>query len=131
MEVIGRAGQAERIGLGSFHRRVAGAFHRARWPGQIALDPREVAVVRLSPRPLARPWLRGQAAQIPTHEGWIRLDTRRFIAKMHRLGLRVDYWTIDDPQQAVALVRRGADGIVTNDPGQIRRALREAGLLAS
>ena len=30
----------------------------------------------------------------------LRLDTRRMIDKLHALGLRVDFWTVDDPLEA-------------------------------
>lgn len=124
LEVVRRAGAAERVGLGSFHGGVVRALRRAGWTGQLALAPAEVAAVRLLPSFVTRPWVaRGSAAQIPTHRGPFRLDHPAFVARCHSLGLRVDYWTIDDPAEAVALVQAGADGIVTNDPAKIRAAL--------
>ncbi|MEZ4240190.1 MAG: glycerophosphodiester phosphodiesterase family protein [Myxococcota bacterium] len=123
LAVLARAGHAERIGLGSFHRRVVGELRRRGYHGQLALAPHEVAAARLLPAPLAARVVRGNAAQIPVSGGRIRLDAPGFIARCHRLGLRVDYWTIDDPAQARALVAAGADGIVTNDPAAVRAAL--------
>lgn len=128
LDVVLRAGAASRVGLGSFHRRVARALLKLRWSGQLSLCPRDVAAVRLLPMPLARRLHWGDAVQIPTQQSGWRLDGAPFIARCHALGLRVDYWTIDDPAQAVALARAGADGIVTNDPKLVARALREAGL---
>ncbi|MEQ1507106.1 MAG: glycerophosphodiester phosphodiesterase family protein [Myxococcota bacterium] len=119
---VRRAGAADRVGLGSFHRLTARAIRRAGWTGQLALTPREVAAVRLA-GPAARWWVDGTAAQIPVAGGGFRLDGERFVARCHALGLRVDYWTIDDPDTALALVARGADGLVTNDPARIRAAL--------
>lgn len=124
LSVVRRAGAAHRVGLGSFHTGVARALRMAGWQGQLALTVPEVAAVRLLPGLVGRLLVRGDAVQIPTHRAGVRLDRRRFVRRCHRLGLRVDYWTIDDPQQAVELVARGADGIVTNDPGAIAQAFR-------
>ncbi|HHO53975.1 MAG TPA: glycerophosphodiester phosphodiesterase [Deltaproteobacteria bacterium] len=123
LEVVQASGRAETVGLGSFHARVARALRGAGWRGQLALTPRGVAAVRLLPLPLAQPLVRGDAVQIPTQRYGIRLDTPRFLSRCHALGLRVDFWTIDDPDEAIALVRAGADGIVTNDPAAIGAAL--------
>jgi glycerophosphoryl diester phosphodiesterase len=119
-----RAARAEaRVGLGSFHGRVARAARRAGWRGQLALTTREVAAARLLPAVLARPWIGGDAAQIPVAWNGVRLDRPGLVARCHALGLRVDYWTIDDPAEAVRLVGIGADGIVTNDPAAVGEAL--------
>ena len=123
LKVVRAAGRQATVGLGSFHRTVAAAVREEGWTGQMALVPREVAAARLLPSVLSRLALYGNAAQIPTHQGMIRLDGPGFIARCHRLGLRVDYWTIDDPEVAKRLVHAGCDGIVTNDPGLIREAL--------
>jgi glycerophosphoryl diester phosphodiesterase len=128
VEVVRRMGAQGRVGLGSFHVSAARAVARTGWTGQMALVPREVAALRLLPRWLGALFVRGNAAQIPTHQGRFRLDPPWFIARCHEVGLRVDYWTIDDPAEAVSLVRAGADGIVSNDPGAVGAALREAGL---
>jgi glycerophosphoryl diester phosphodiesterase len=60
--------------------------------------------------------------QVPVKQGAIRFDRIAFIAKCHSLGLRVDYWTVDDPAEATRLLALGADGIMTNDPAAIRAA---------
>jgi glycerophosphoryl diester phosphodiesterase len=52
------------------------------------------------------------------------LDRAAFIAKCHSIGLRVDFWTIDDPAEAARLLELGADGIMTNDPAAIRSVFR-------
>ena len=48
------------------------------------------------------------------------MDRAAFIAKCHSLGLRVDFWTVDDPDEARRLLELGADGIMTNDPAAVR-----------
>jgi glycerophosphoryl diester phosphodiesterase len=49
------------------------------------------------------------------------------LAKLHRIGLAVDFWTINDPDEARRLVALGADGIMTDDPARIVPAVRGAG----
>lgn len=128
LEVVRRSGREDQVGLATFHRNVSGVLLDAGWTGQMGLVPREVAAAKLLPAVVSRRVIRGTAAQIPTHQGRIRLDGERFVARCHGLGLRVDYWTIDDPAEAIRLVRRGADGIVTNDPAAVGAALRVEGL---
>jgi len=43
-----------------------------------------------------------------------------FIPKCPSLGLRVDFWVVDDRAEAARLLELGADGIMTNDPAAIR-----------
>lgn len=54
------------------------------------------------------------ALQIPVTYGPVPVMTRRLVQAAHAAGVEVHVWTIDDPRQMVELVRRGADGIVTN-----------------
>jgi glycerophosphoryl diester phosphodiesterase len=35
------------------------------------------------------------------------------------MGIRVDFWTINDPAEARRLLELGADGIMTDDPAAI------------
>ena len=44
-------------------------------------------------------------------------------ATIHRAGLKLYVWTVDDPAQASALTRAGVDGITTNRPGWLREQL--------
>jgi glycerophosphoryl diester phosphodiesterase len=45
------------------------------------------------------------------------------VAEAHRLGLRVNTWTCNDPERARELAGWGVDGIVTDVPDLIRSAL--------
>lgn len=124
LAAVRRAGAEARVGLGSFHPRVARVLRRAGWRGQLSLGIPEVAAVRLLPAIAARWLLQGDAVQIPVRGSGIRLDRPSFVRRCHELGLRVDYWTIDDPNVARALIAAGADGIVTNDPAAIVPVVR-------
>ena len=110
----------ERVVLASFHLRTLLAVRRAGYPGPTALSQPEVAMVLGTPRAvLARtPWL-GTCAQIPVRAGPVQLATRRFVDKLHALGMRVDFWTINSPDDARRLIALGADGIMTDDPRAI------------
>ena len=61
----------------------------------------------------------GTVAQLPV---W--LARRWVVERCHALGLRVDFWTVNDPAQARHIAALGADGIMTDDPATIVPALR-------
>lgn len=121
LAVIARHGAEERVTLASFHVRTLWAVRRRGYAGETALAQAEVASLLALPAVAWRQLpLTGSAAQVPVHAGAIRLDRPAFIAKCHAAGLRVDYWTIDDPAEAQRLLALGADGIITNDPAALR-----------
>ncbi|HEU0033226.1 MAG TPA: glycerophosphodiester phosphodiesterase [Kofleriaceae bacterium] len=117
-----REKQAEdRVTLASFQLRTVVEVRRKGYGGATSLSRGEVASLVSLPALLWRQLpFTGTAAQVPTHSGPLRFDRAPFIAKCHSLGLRVDFWTIDDPDEAQRLLALGADGIMTNDPRKIR-----------
>ena len=62
-----------------------------------------------------------RALSVPDRHRGFPVPTTRFIAAARRLGLPVHVWTVNDPVVAQALWRRGAAGIVTNDPAKLRQ----------
>jgi len=50
-----------------------------------------------------------------------RLATEKAVAFAHRMGLLVVAWTVDDPEIALELKRRGVDGVASNYPDRILR----------
>lgn len=106
----------ERVRLTSFHADNVREARRAGYPCTGLGLSEVLSLYTLPTALLERLAPRGNAAQIPTHQGPLRLDGARFIAKCQSLGVRVDYWTIDDADEAARLLARGADGLVTNDP---------------
>lgn len=116
------ARQAEdRVTIASFQTRTAIEVRRKGYAGETVLSQLEVITLLGMPAVLWRslPYT-GGAAQIPVAQGAIRFDRPAFLAKCHSLGLRVDYWVIDDPAEAKRLLDLGADGIMTNDPAALR-----------
>lgn len=54
---------------------------------------------------------------------WDPFVTTELLAQCHARGVRVNTWTVNDPQRWVELVRLGVDGIVTDTPGLLVDAL--------
>ncbi len=124
VNLIRRHRAEHRVMLASFHTRNLMAARLMGYAGPTALSRSEVIPLALGPALLFKAIpLKGVAAQIPTHAGPIRMDTPTFIAKCHALGLRVDYWTINDPGEARRLLDAGADGIMTDDPAAVLPAM--------
>jgi glycerophosphoryl diester phosphodiesterase len=55
----------------------------------------------------------------------LRADT---LAEAHRLGLRVVPWTVNRPEDLVAVIGLGVDGLISDRPDLARRAMQEKGL---
>ncbi len=119
LDCLRRWGAEEWVTVASFHHPVMLEVHRSGWTGRTALSRLEVGWLRLLPEKLAGRLILGQSAQIPPSAGPIRLDRAAFIDRCHRLGLRSDYWVINDPEEADQLLERGATGLMSDDPGRI------------
>ena len=74
----------------------------------------------------ARPPLQygGRAMQIPARHHGIPLAQRRLVRTMHRAGIEVHLWVINEPQTAARYLQRGVDGIMTDDPARLLPALQ-------
>jgi glycerophosphoryl diester phosphodiesterase len=121
LELLRRHKAEDRVTLASFHTATMVAVRRRGYGGETGLSQGEVATLLAMPALLWRQLpFTGTAAQIPTHQAALRFDRSTFIAKCHSVGLRVDFWTIDDPVEAQRLLGLGADGIITNDPAALK-----------
>jgi len=68
------------------------------------------------------------ALQVPTHFAGQPLVTAKFVEIAHAHGIEVHVWTIDEPAEIDALLDVGVDGIVSDFPARVVRALeRRAG----
>lgn len=106
----------DRVVLASFHWANLIALRLYGYRGQIALSSFEVIAIAILPRAMLKLLPLGNCAQIPERAGPFLFANAKFIKKCHDLGIRVDFWTINDPQRAIELLDLGADGIMTDDP---------------
>lgn len=114
-----------RVRIASFHAENLRRVRKMGYAGETGLAQSEVIRLVFQPLRLLRRFpVPGNAAQIPVKVGPIRLDSTSFLDKAHALKLRVDYWTIDDPDQAKRLLALGADGIMTDDPARVAPVVR-------
>lgn len=126
IELVRRHRAEDRVIAASFALANTVGLRRAGYAGPTALARSEVLALLATPRALfARlPW-RGDAAQLPPRVGPLDLSSPRFIAKCQALDMRVDYWTINDPDEARRLLDNGADGIMTDDPERLVPAIKQ------
>ncbi len=121
LAVVGKHGAEARVLIASFQAKTVVEVRRRGYAGDTALAAREILSLLSFP---ALVWRQlphtGTAAQVPVKQGPLRFDRATFIAKCHSLGLRVDFWVIDDVAEAARLLALGADGIMTNDPAKLR-----------
>jgi glycerophosphoryl diester phosphodiesterase len=125
LTLIARHAAAPLVTVGSFHGQLVKLARRLSYPGPTALTRWEVAALRLLPRAVARCLVHGHSLLIPRQGMGLRLDGRRFIGRCRALGLRVDYWVVNDPAEARELLDRGATGIISDDPARIAGVFAE------
>ena len=65
------------------------------------------------------------ALQVPVEYGGREVVTPRFVNAAHDRGVRVDVWTIDDPDEMRRLLDLGVDVIMTNRPEALEGVLGE------
>ncbi len=128
LKLLRDRGAEERVTLASFHSEPLAELRARGYRGELALSAREVLTLAAMPAwlPGAHLAVRGHAVQIPPRRRLPNLASPRFIARCHALALRVDYWVIDEPAEAQALLERGADGIMTNDPARLAGVMKRA-----
>lgn len=124
LRVIRAARATDRVRIASFSTRNLERARDLGYEGETGMSSKEIARVMFLPRAALR-WVRvpGHAAQVPRRAYGVRFDTQAAIDRFHQLGLRVDFWTIDDPEEARRLFAMGADGIMTDDPRRLCAAL--------
>lgn len=131
LEVLRRTGSGDRVVVASFSHRRLTAVRRALGPRQAtSLSPREIAGIKFAAggrgtRLLPR-W--AACAQVPETIGGHVLVDAAFVATVHRLGLQVHVWTVDDPEAMGRLLDLGVDGIMTDRPSVLRRTFESRGV---
>jgi len=125
LELLAARGGESTVTLASFHDRLVWRARRLGWTGRTALTRTEVGALRLAPLAVARRIIRGHAAQIPLRSGAIRLDRPAFLERCRTLGIRADYWVVNDPGLARTLLDAGATGIMSDDPARLAPVFRD------
>jgi len=74
----------------------------------------------------------GEVFQVPEEFDGRRVVTPRFTRAAERLGIEVQVWTVNDPEQMHRVIDAGAHGIITDYPDRVVEVLaeREAAELA-
>jgi glycerophosphoryl diester phosphodiesterase len=116
LRCIERARAAQRVRIASFSTRNLLRVRSLGYAGETGLSAPEVAQIMFAPR-FALRWLRvgGHAAQVPRRAYGVTFASQQAIDRLHAIGVRVDFWTIDDPAEARRLFAMGADGVMTDD----------------
>ena len=98
----------------------------------VLLDVRALAsdiptAVLYSARPIDPIRLARDAGAAILHPQWahVRADG---VTAAHGAGLRVETWTVDDPDDLARIVDTGVDGIISNRPDRLRTVLTQRGL---
>lgn len=50
---------------------------------------------------------------------YTQLDPAQTVARAHRLGMKVQFWTVNQPDDMASLIKLGADGIFTDNPAAL------------
>ena len=126
VDEVRRAGASARVCLGSFSVAALRAS-RARAP-DIATSAGRFEV-RMA---LYRSWIhlspgrvRYRAFQVPEMSGNTRVVSPRFVALAHKMGLPVQVWTVDEPDDIRRLLDWGVDGIISDRPDVAVRVVKE------
>jgi glycerophosphoryl diester phosphodiesterase len=117
-ESIRKAKAIDRICVGSFHQSSIDTI-RAEHPDVTTSASQEEARWTLHrswvrwPWTKARPWV---AFQLPEKAGRMRVISRAFLKYVHREGLLVQAWVVNDRADIVRLLDWGVDGIISDRP---------------
>lgn len=131
VELVRRRGDERRVLLTSVDDEVVRHVRATGYAGDVGVGKLGALMVLATPSALLRVakragWVGRQALQIPWRYKGVRFDRAALLARGHAAGLRVDYWTVNDPDLAASLVALGADGIMSDDPRRVVAATRQA-----
>lgn len=125
---IERTGAIDRVCVGSFSdRRLRRLRHRL--GERLCWSYGPAGIVRARAGSMGAPVGRLTAAcvQVPVRQGRLTIVDERFVRFVHRQGLQVHVWTIDDAPEMDRLLDLGVDGIMTDRPGVLREVLERRG----
>ena len=128
LELVRDAGAEEKTVIASKRHGVVERFRRLSG-GSVATaaSQREIAIFLLLHR-IRLAWLLRPAyvaLQVPVEYLGIQILTPRFVRDAHRIGVRVDVWTIDDPLEMRRMLDLGVDVVMTNRPATLAGVISE------
>ncbi len=125
-KVLRQCDAQDKVVLASFHHRVL-QYSRERFPWL------KTSASKVDVRRFYWHYLRGRHAsaeistavfQLPVKYFVLSFSSKRFIDAVHEAGIRLDFWTINNPELIAQLISNGADGIVTDRPDIASKVIR-------
>lgn len=133
-KVIKRKGVEDRVIVGSFHHEVVQAL-RKELPHVATFASRQeiMSFWIFQTLRLPRAWRPvPDTLQVPLTYRFsgrnVTVVTPRFVRAAHSLGVRVDVWTINDPDEMARLLDMGVDGIMTDYPDRLLELMKARGM---
>lgn len=126
MQVVKQHDAADRVTLTSLYTRITRALQVFGYEGSIGWSFLEVIELKFLPLVLDRSERRGKSVQAPVSQLSVQVATRRFIDKCHKLGIRVDFFHVDNIGLAQELYEMGADGVMSDNPAVVLPAFIRA-----
>jgi glycerophosphoryl diester phosphodiesterase len=124
-DVIRAARAEDRVVVGSFVDAQARRLGRL-LPGVCRYLPQRVAAWHVLGAMLRLPPLGApayQLAALPRRHGRIEVVTPALVAHLHRRGIPLHVWTVDDEAEMRELLALGVDGLITNRPALAKRVM--------
>nr|WP_289037505.1 glycerophosphodiester phosphodiesterase [uncultured Allobacillus sp.] len=120
----------DQVLIGSFDQQIVNQFRAEAGPGVVTSGGRNevkkfVVFNKFFMKNFYRPQV--EALQIPQAESGFDLTTSSIVEGAKRIGMRLHYWTVNDPKDMRSLIENGADGIITDRPDLLIDLLNELG----
>lgn len=116
LEVIKKNNAMNRVCIASFSSKRLQNVYKKYPEICLSMGPNEVLKMLLSSFGLYRKSIIGDCLQIPIYQYGIKLVTKRFVEFVHKKGLKICVWTINDETTFKNLIDIGVDGIITDKP---------------
>ena len=71
---------------------------------------------------------RAEALQVPERRGSLEVLSPRFVSAARRLNLKIDVWTVSEPEDMKRLIALPVDGIMTDYPDRMLALIRKPGV---
>lgn len=122
--LVRRMGVLDRVGVGSFEPSRTARLRAALGQG-LCWSPAHRGVLGLWLAgwglPMPRPGF--AVVQVPRRFRGLDVVTPRFVHAAHRVGVKVQVWTVDDAPAMHALLDMGVDGLMTDRPTLLKEVL--------